>query len=91
MSYLTMEVNEINVIGKGWYNQTICYTYKLTDYDLESIGKVNRDNAEQWLCKNSGDFQSIDDFRVDIKNFESNFQNEENEYEFYDIMFPIDC
>ena len=89
MSYKITEINEIDVIGSGWYNQRMCYTYKLTNYDIENIGKLTRNNVENWLCTNSGDFQSIDEFRIDIKHFISDFKKEENHFEFMDIMFPI--
>ena len=28
MSYKITEINEIDVIGSGWYNQRMCYPYK---------------------------------------------------------------
>lgn len=88
MSYLTIEINEVDVIGHGWLNQRMCYTYKLTDYDVESIGKLNRDNVENWLMKNSGDFQMVDDFQVDIKDFQSDFNSVDNYYEWLSMMYP---
>ena len=48
MSYKTNEINEIDVIGFGWYNQRMCYTYKLSEYDIENIGELNRKNV---LCQ----------------------------------------
>jgi hypothetical protein len=64
--------------------------YKLTAHDLESIGELTRENAEQWLMTHSGDFQSIKDFRVDIGEFESDWSDPESEPTYNDCMFPAD-
>jgi hypothetical protein len=88
MSYLTIEINEVDVIGKGWFSQPMATTYRLDEYDLESIGKLNRDNVENWLMKNSGDFQMVDDFQVDIKDFQSDFNSVDNYYEWLSMMYP---
>jgi hypothetical protein len=71
----TIVTSEINVIGKGWYNQNMAYTYNLSDYDISNMWNdeftaledaITREDVEEWLSKNAGDFQFIDDFEADI-------------------------
>jgi hypothetical protein len=67
-------------------------TYSLGKYELGNIGEWTRENCERWLSTNSGDFQYIEDFRVDIssngKDFVSEWADEESEFKFSDCMYP---
>ncbi len=88
MSYYTVTVREINVIGTIWMPAvTAATTIKLSSYDVENIGELNRENVEDWLNCHSGDFQSIQDFRADIADFQSDWQSEDSECIFIDCMF----
>ena len=76
MSYYTVEVNEIRVIGQIWwpYGLVCANTYPLDSYDIKDIeeygdGEITREAAERWLLTNSGDFSSIDDIQVHIGPF----------------------
>jgi len=88
-------ISEVDVIGRGWYGQKCCTTYPLREYDVENIrghgdGKITREAVESWLTCNAGDFQAIDDFRVTIGDgvLDSDFQHEESEIDYNDIMYP---
>ena len=85
MARYTVITYEVYVVGKGWYGQTIATTYTLPK-NIEPI----RDAIEQWLCTNSGDFQSISDFGASIDDIEIPFETEEGECIWHNCMFP-DC
>jgi hypothetical protein len=89
MSYYTVTVRRIDVIGKIWQPGigTCAMSYELRDYDVENIGEFTRENVQLWLDSNSGDFQSISDFRADIADFFSDWEDEESEGIFNDCMF----
>ena len=87
MSSYVVIVRCIEVIGKGWYNQTMAYSYSLTAHDVEQIGELTRESVEAYLCSHSGDFQSITDFHADIADFDSPWANEESGYEYHDMMY----
>ncbi len=94
MSYYTVTIKEINVIGRTWAGYIGMYNYSLRDYDIENIkarsknGELTREAVSDWLDCNAGDFQSIKDFRADIGDFISEWENEENEYKYLDAMYP---
>ncbi len=88
MSYRTITINEIHVIGTLWMGGTAAMTYKLTAYDLENIGELTRENVQKWLDTHSGDFQSLSDFHADIGDFDSPWEHAESECTFNDCMFP---
>jgi len=94
MSYYTVEVNEINVIGTIWMPAIRCArTYKLGLREVETIkqccnGELNREGIADWMSCHSGDFQSIEDFQADIGDYMSDWENEENEFIFVDLMYP---
>ena len=90
MSYYTVEVNRNDVIGNIWQPGigTCAMSYSLREYDIENIGELTRENVDLWLAKNTGDFQSIDDFRADIGKYLSDWQSEESEFIFGDCMYP---
>lgn len=89
MSYYTVTVREIRVIGGIWmpYGLTCAQIKTLTPHDVANIGELTRENCEQWLLLNAGDFSSIDDFQVDIEDFFSDWEKEESELTFNDCMF----
>lgn len=94
MSYYTVCVNQITVMGKTWAGYTGFMEYSLRDYDLENIkarsesGELTREAISDWLDCNSGDFQYIIDFCADIADFFSDWENEENGYKYLDAMYP---
>jgi hypothetical protein len=73
------------------------------EYDLDAyaVGNIEgyrrelkldwREAVEHWLALNSGDFQSVDDFRADIETSEGNvtldWTSEENEITYNDCAF----
>lgn len=91
-------VSGIHVIGRGWYGQRMASTIPLTDHDLAHIiedGQYTREAVEHWLMLHSGDFQSIEDFRVTIsdsegRDFDSDFAAEESECTWNDCMYPAE-
>jgi hypothetical protein len=72
MRYM-VRVSYVDVIGKIWMPSTTCAQRKtLRAYDVENIracgnGRITRRAVEQWLCTNTGDFSSIEDFRYSIE------------------------
>jgi len=62
----------VDVVGRIWMPAVVCSLRKeLSSYDLENMrdddGAITRDSLEQWLCMNTGDFQSIIDFSASIE------------------------
>ena len=89
MSYYTVTVRKINVIGQIWQPGFTCaMSYRLTKHDVEMIGELTRENVERWLMSHSGDFQSVQDFHADIADFDSPWENEASELTFLEAMFP---
>ena len=94
MSYYTVTVKEIEVLGRIWMpNVVAAMTKKLRDYDIENIkargnGAITREAVEDWLDCNAGDFQEIIDFHADIADIDIPWKSEENEYLFFDCMYP---
>lgn len=92
MSYYTVTVKEIYVIGKIWMPAITCaQTIKVTDHDIENMkdnGELTRDSIENWLGCHTGDFQSIIDFSVDIADFQSPWADPDSEFIFMDCIYP---
>ena len=90
MSYMTITINRIDVIGYIWMpNNVICAMSRdLTAYDIENIGELTRDNIRLWIDKNFGDFSQVTDFRADIGDFLSEWEHEESDFTYDDCMFP---
>lgn len=92
----TVRENYVDVVGYGWYNQLIAMTIKLRQYDIANMrGRVSddaitRDDVEDWLGCNAGDFQSIMDFRalIDNEGIEIPWNTEDGEIEFSDLVYP---
>ena len=93
MSYKTIVINRIQVVGHIWQPGTVRgEQYDLKPHQVQAIkalweGKLTREAVELWLATNSGDFQHVQDFHADIEDFDSPWENEENEAIFNDCMF----
>lgn len=75
----------VQIIGRIWMPPVTCAQYKnLTDYDLGNIGEFTRENVEQWLTTNSGDFQSVEDFRAVCGSEVIDWAKEESEITYCD-------
>lgn len=73
------------------------YYYNLTKNDLDNIMEaaevndihnVQREYFENWLYTHSGDFQSIIDYKVDVKDIIYDWKLDDSEQYFCDCMFP---
>lgn len=93
----TVITSQVSVIGPIWQpGITAAMDYTLSAYDVENArdeqGNLTRESVEQWVALNSGDFQSITDFRANIADEDTNvvieWANEENEFTYNDCMFP---
>lgn len=94
MSYIVQE-NYVEVVGKGWYGQTMATRYNLDKWKLEDIQERMIDNfpneaIQDWLDTNSGDFMQIDDFTATLDKFgvAIPWNDEDNEYVYMDMMYP---
>ena len=88
MRYL-VEKNFVQVIGTIWMPAATCaMEYPLSARDIANIGRFTRANVETWLSANSGDFQSIQDFRATIGDEWIEWGREESEFTYNDCMFP---
>lgn len=77
------------VLGKIWMPAIpAAQDYQLSDYDLRNIGEFTRENVEDWLGSNAGDFQSITDFYAVCGGTEIPWADEENECAYNDCMYP---
>ena len=88
----TVEKNWIDIVGGIWmpYGMTCAMTKDLSVYDLENIGEPTRDNVEQWLACNAGDFSSIHDFHAVIGETEIPWDSEDSEITFNNCMYPME-
>jgi len=84
----------VELIGYIWWpNDVVCaYSYPLSAYDIENMrgddGKIARREIQDWLDKNAGDFQSVEDFHATIGSAEYGWTNEESESTFLECMYP---
>ena len=96
----TVTKSIIQVVGKIWMPAITCaMEYELDSYKLGNLlaeveegESLTREHVERWLAVNSGDFQSVEDFRADLElpdgsSFTSNWEKEENEMVYVDCMF----
>lgn len=74
------------ILGKMWMGGTASLHKDLSDYDLGNIGEFNRENVEQWLTSNSGDFSSVTDFTARCGDVEIEWSSEENEMAYCDTL-----
>lgn len=92
----TVERNFVQVVGAIWMPSAMAaMEYTLSACDVENIKDreepgLTRRNVESWLGCNSGDFQSIKDFRASIGDWESSWSDEENELTYLDCMYPCE-
>lgn len=87
----------VQLLGKIWMPPVTCgYETTLSDYDVENMrnseGVITRESAEQWIILNSGDFQSIEDWRADISLADGTdimfeWANEESEHTYWQCMY----
>ena len=88
MARYTVVTKEVHVVGRGWYGQTIAYSYELSAYDIENIDDLtNRELVFQWLDTHAGDFSCVDDFCVDVDEYNSGWGTEDGEIAFNDCMY----
>ena len=85
--------NNVEVIGMIWMPPiTAVYVYHpgYSEICPSVADLVTRESVRDWLDKNGGDFQSIDDFRASIEvgeeTIEIPWEKEESEYTFLDCM-----
>jgi hypothetical protein len=75
------------ILGDIWMPSTTASLHKnLSDYDLINIGEFTRENVEQWLTSNSGDFQSVTDFYAVCGETEIPWSSEDNECAYLDTL-----
>jgi hypothetical protein len=90
MRYM-VESNFVEVLGTIWMPAcNAAMRIPLSSYDLETIEDFTRENVEDWLGCHAGDFQKIIDFRASAGDVEIPWENEDNEMEFNDLMYPLE-
>jgi len=86
-----VRVAYVIILGKLWMPMAdASMTKDLSDYDLGNIGEFTRENVEQWLTSNSGDFSSVTDFTACCGDIEIPWENEDNEMAYYDTISEPD-
>lgn len=92
----TVTTSRVQVVGTIWMPAVVCaMDYTWSTYDVENArddeGNLTRESVERWLILNSGDFQSIIDFRADLvdgkNDFVSDWSDEESEFTYNDCMY----
>lgn len=87
----------VEVLGVIWLPQiTAAAKIDLSTYDIGNMtneaGTIAREDLEQWLATQAGDFQSITDFAASIElgdeTIDIPWTNEENEMSYNDCMYP---
>ena len=75
------------VLGRIWMPMaTASLRINLRDYDLENIGDFTRENVEEWLTANAGDFSQVLDFTAACGDIEIPWGSEESEIEYLDTI-----
>lgn len=101
MSY-TVQENYVEVVGKGWYSQTMATRYNLDKWKLDDIEKMSQDDYENldendwreimsdWVDYHSGDFMHIEDFTATLDKFGVviPWHDKDNEWLYFDLMYP---
>lgn len=98
MARYTVVKSIVQIVGKGWYGQTIATEKDLCSRDLANILEYiesedgnARDGLEQWLLFNTGDFQSLTDFYAELETDEGtvtiDWEDAENGYIYNDCMY----
>ena len=95
MATRTVHESYIDIIGIIWMPAIQCATrLYLSDWDVGNMQTLDREGVEIWMTTNTGDFQSITDFRADIWNHYDKcdvvveWADPESEYTFNDLMYP---
>jgi hypothetical protein len=92
----TVKKSFIHVLGYIWMPSVQCsQRIDLRQYDIDNMrndeGTITRDDVENWLGSNAGDFSSITDFYASIEDgntsIEIAWNDEENEFTFNDNMY----
>lgn len=88
MRYI-VERNFVLILGYIWMPNCMATMERtLSTYDIENIGEFTRENVEQWLACNAGDFQQVVDFYATVGDKEIPWANEDNEMAYNDLTFP---
>ena len=87
MARYTVVTYTVDVLGKGWYGQTIAMRYTLSAWDREGMPET-RDGVQAWLDRHAGDFASVTDFSASLAETEIYWGSAKNEDAFLDIMYP---
>ena len=78
----------VEVLGDIWMPAVTCgQRIELRDYDLDNIGEFTRENVDQWLACNAGDFQSITDFSAACGAVRIEWSDLDNETKFFDCIY----
>lgn len=95
MKYV-IKVSYIEILGYIWMPRILCgQKLNITDYDIRNMkndeGKITREEVEDWLTKNAGDFSEIVDFSASIEDGEESINiewlDEENYLQYTDCMY----
>ena len=88
----TVDENWIDLVGEIWQPGIGPCASKITlrTYDVENIGEPTRENVQNWLDTNAGDFQSIIDFHAVVGEVDLPWKDDENEMTFLDCMYPFE-
>ena len=103
---ITIDLNYLELVGRGWYNQPIAQQRNLSRWDINEIEElclqdiprighkahegICRDGVEDWFGKHCGDFQIIEDFYAMIHDFHFEWEQEESECKYNKAMYGED-
>ena len=84
MAKVSYYQNQLFVVGKIWMPSITCgYCYPLGSRKDENLEEHLKDGTiEQWVDMKAGDFQNIEDFRLEYFDTVIDFKNEESWYVF---------
>jgi len=89
-------ISYVQVYGRIWMPQVeAAYEYPLRDYDIRNMtndaGTITREDVEDWLTKNAGDFSQVIDFSASIELGEETidipWRDEEAELTYNDCVY----
>jgi hypothetical protein len=86
----------IRVVGNIWQPGVgVCaMAYSLSPYDVENMrnatGGITRDDVDEWLAKNAGDFREVLDFEANIDGSVFEFANEDSVGDYHDAMYGVE-
>lgn len=77
----------VTILGRIWMPAIVCSQHlDLSDYDLRNIGEFTRENVEDWLSRNAGDFQEVIDFEAVCGEEAIEWSSEENYFQYCDTI-----